>query len=53
MVLFACRAQKRMDGQDVLGNKIFVSRPQKASLKDQESPLKAFPDRQRGECISI
>ncbi|XP_034248491.1 meiosis regulator and mRNA stability factor 1 isoform X2 [Thrips palmi] len=46
-VEFASRAQKRMDGQDVLGNKIFVSRPQKASVKDQESPFKSLSDRQR------
>ncbi|XP_026275264.1 meiosis regulator and mRNA stability factor 1 isoform X2 [Frankliniella occidentalis] len=44
---FATRAQRRMDGQDVLGNKILVSRPQKVSLKEQESPLKSNPDRNR------
>lgn len=38
-----------MEGQDVLGNKIFVSRPQKVSVK--ESPFKSLPDRQRAKQI--
>ncbi|KAK3909373.1 Meiosis regulator and mRNA stability factor 1 [Frankliniella fusca] len=44
---FANRAQRRMDGQDVLGNKILVSRPQKVFVKEQESPLKSNSDRNR------
>lgn len=41
----ASRAQRRMDGQDVLGNKILVSKPQKVFVKDRESPFKSHPDR--------
>lgn len=52
MVFFLFRAQRRMDGQDVLGNKIFVSKPQKVSDKDQESPFKFSADRPRGWYIT-